>query len=35
MAQVYAILISKGLKTVDDVPESMQEQVRDLLKATL
>ncbi len=31
MAKIYAALILKGLKTIDDVPESLKEQVRLLL----
>lgn len=31
MAQVYANLIKKGLKTIDDVPESLREAVEALL----
>lgn len=32
MAQVYAELIRKGLKTLDDVPDSLKEQVREILE---
>ena len=32
MAKVYANLIKKGLKTIDDVPESLREAVLALLK---
>lgn len=28
MVKVYVNLIQKGLKTIDDVPESIREQVR-------
>ncbi len=33
MAVVYATLIVKGKKTFADVPEKLQEQVRDILTA--
>lgn len=32
MAVVYAILIIKGVKTIDDVPEIILEQVKQVLK---
>lgn len=32
MAKVYAALIRKGLKTIDDVPEKLRAQVEELLK---
>lgn len=32
MAKVYAALIKKGLKTIDDVPENLRDEVRALLK---
>ncbi len=32
MAQIYASLIRKGLKTLDDVPEALREAVRKLLE---
>lgn len=32
MAQVYADLIRKGLKTLDDVPDSLKAQVREILE---
>ena len=32
MAQVYADLIRKGLKTLDDVPDSLKEQVGKILE---
>ena len=32
MAQVYASLIRKGLKTLDDVPEALREEVRRILE---
>lgn len=32
MAKVYAELIKKGLKTLDDVPERLREAVRKLLE---
>lgn len=31
MAKIYADLIRKGIKTIDDVPERLKEQVRDIL----
>lgn len=31
MAQVYANLIRKGLKTIDDVPERLREEVQRIL----
>lgn len=31
MAKIYAELIRKGLKTIDDVPKSIREQVMILL----
>ena len=31
MAKVYADLIKKGLKTIDDVPAKLREAVLDLL----
>lgn len=31
MAKVYADLIRKGLKTIDDVPEKLREAVEKLL----
>lgn len=31
MAKVYANLIRKGLKTIDDVPESLREEVQRIL----
>lgn len=30
MAKVYAALIKKGLKTIDDVPENLRDEVRAL-----
>lgn len=33
MERVYADLIQKGLKTIDDVPERLRDKVRELLKA--
>lgn len=33
MAKIYVVLIEKGLKTIDDVPEIIREQVRELLEA--
>ena len=32
MAQVYADLIKKGLKTIDDVPKIIRDQVVEKLK---
>ena len=32
MVKVYAALIKKGLKTIDDVPENLRDEVRALLK---
>lgn len=31
MAKIYANLIEKGLKTIDDVPENLREEVEKLL----
>ena len=31
MAKIYAALIRKGLKTIEDVPENLREQVKTLL----
>lgn len=31
MAKIYADLIRKGLKTIDDVPEKIREEVEALL----
>ena len=33
MAKVYATLIVKGKKTLDDVPALLREQVQDILAA--
>ena len=33
MAKVYANLIKKGLKTIDDVPKALREAVQALLDA--
>lgn len=33
MAVVYATLIIKGLKTIDDVPSIIRDQVREYLEA--
>lgn len=33
MAKIYAELIRKGLKILDDVPEILREQVKALLEA--
>ncbi len=32
MAKIYADLISKGRKTMDDVPKKLQNEVRSILK---
>ena len=32
MAKIYASLIKKGLKTIDDVPEILRDEVRALLE---
>ena len=32
MAKIYANLIRKGLKTIDDVPEKLRDDVKKLLK---
>lgn len=32
MAVIYATLIVKGVKTIDDVPEMILEQVKQILK---
>lgn len=32
MAKIYASLIKKGLKTIDDVPELLREEVQKLLE---
>ena len=31
MAKIYAELIRKGLKTIDDVPEKIRTQVQEIL----
>ena len=31
MAKIYAVLIHKGLKTIDDVPENLRDAVQALL----
>ena len=31
MAKIYADLIKKGLKTIDDVPESLKDEVQKIL----
>lgn len=31
MAKIYANLIRKGLKTLDDVPERLKEAVKEIL----
>lgn len=33
MIKVYVSLIKKGLKTIDDVPDKIREEVRNLLEA--
>lgn len=32
MAKVYTALIKKGLKTIDDVPENLRDEVRAFLE---
>lgn len=32
MAKIYVALISKGLKTINDVPEQLREEVKKLLE---
>ena len=32
MAKVYAALIKKGLKSINDVPENLRDEVRALLE---
>ena len=32
MAKIYAALIRKGLKTIEDVPENLREEVLRLLE---
>ena len=32
MAKIYADLIRKGLKTIDDVPEKIRDDVRKILE---
>ena len=31
MAKIYADLIRKGLKTIDDVPDKLKEQVKQII----
>lgn len=31
MARIYAALIKKGLKTIEDVPEELREEVQRIL----
>ena len=33
MAKIYASLIMKGLKTIDDAPNQLREEVKKLLEA--
>ena len=35
MAKVYADLIRKGLKTIDDVPERLKVEVQEILDGDL
>lgn len=35
MAKVYADLIRKGLKTMDDVPENLRDEVQAILDNTI
>lgn len=32
MAKIYVALIRKGIKTIDDVPERLREEVKKLLE---
>ena len=32
MAKIYAALIAKGIKTLDDVPAQLREEVKKLLE---
>lgn len=32
MAKIYAALIQKGLKTIDDVPKSIRDDVKAILE---
>lgn len=32
MAKIYANLIRKGIKTIEDVPENLREEVKRLLE---
>lgn len=32
MAQIYANLIRKGLKTIEDVPEKLKAEVQEILE---
>ena len=32
MAKIYAELIRKGLKTIDDVPEKLRDEVKKILE---
>ena len=32
MAKIYAELIRKGLKTIEDVPEKLRDAVREILE---
>lgn len=32
MAKIYVALIRKGLKTIDDVPEQLHDEVKKLLE---
>lgn len=34
MAKIYVSLIKKGLKTINDVPESIRDQVKSMLTET-
>lgn len=35
MAKVYADLIRKGLKTIDDVPENLRDEVQAILNTII
>lgn len=35
MAQIYAELIKKGLKTIDNVPSSLKDEVKRILEMAI
>lgn len=35
MSQIYAELIRKGLKTIDDVPNNLKDEVKKILEMTI